>query len=392
MSRFSRAWWSCGVLMWSACTAQEPALVASNCDEPAGCTQQALHLDSVDVLLVVDDSASIAPRVAQLKEQLPRMMQALTTGSDGETNFPPAKSVHVAVTTTDMGAGAEYPPSCTALGRDGVFVRPGEVGVTCPVSYPGYLSYEGGAAPLSVVESAACVPLVFSDAEGFAGCGFEQPLEAALKALWPADDTRVQFSSGGGHGADANRGFLRDSSLLVVVIVTDEDDCSATDTSIFDVRAQELGSVNLRCLNHADKLHGVQRYVDHLKRVRPNNDNVIFGVVAGVSEELVSDDYRAEYELGTRSGAERYVDALLAHPTMQEQAVDASEPTGHVAASCVTLLNGETASATPPRRLLQVARGFGASAVVGSICSSEFGATMGRLIRAVGDKLSQHAD
>jgi hypothetical protein len=394
MSTLKHSWSLCGALTWAACAAQEPTLVASNCSQPEGCTKQALHLDSVDVLLVIDDSASIIGRAAQLKQQLPRMMEALTTGSDGDTRFPPAKSVHVAVTTTDMGVGDMPNPGCTSLGQDGLFVRPAEVGVTCDVAYPGYLSYEGGAAPLSVAESAACVPLAFSTGGPGTqiGCGFEQPLEAALKSVWPSDDPTVTFISGQGHGSDNNQGFLREDSVLVVVVVTDEDDCSAADESIFATHSVDPSASNLRCYHNPDKLYPVQRYVDHLKQVRPGNDNVVFAVVAGIPPELVSDELRAQYDLTKPAEAQRYFDAVLAHPQMQETPVDEDQPIGRLQPSCMTPTGGEgNAIALPPRRLVQVARGFGVNGVLGSLCSSEFGATMGRLIRAVGDKLSPQA-
>lgn len=392
MRCFSRAWWCSGAIVLSACAAQEPTLVASNCEQPGGCLKQALHLDSVDVLMVIDDSSSIAPRAEQLKQQLPRMLSALTTGTDGDASFPPAKSVHVAVTTTDMGAGNDAISFCKGTGQDGYFVRPGSVGVTCAVSYPGYLNYDGGPAALSVVDSAACVPLVFAEENRGNGCGFEQPLEAALKAVWPGDNHSIQFAQGSGHADDdTNRGFLRDDSLLVVIVVTDEDDCSAQDLSLFAPASEDPNApdINLRCHFGGDKLYGVQRYVDSLKHVRPDNDNVIFAVVAGVPAELVSDDFRARYDLTKANDAQRYYDDVLAAPLMQEQVVNPMDGTGHVAPSCA-MANGETIGlTTPPRRLVEVARGFGVNSVLGSLCTDGFGTTMGHLIRAVGEKLSR---
>jgi hypothetical protein len=297
-----------------------------------------------------------------------------------------------------MGAGDSTIPNCTGVGRDALFVRPGEVGVTCDVSYPGYLSYDGGPAAISVVESAACVPLVFSDSSNRSGCGFEQPLEAALKAVWPSEDSSIQFVHGRGHGTDDNRGFLRGDSLLVVIVVTDEDDCSAQDLSVFDSSSvnPNAPAINLACHYAGDKLYGVQRYVDHLKHVRPNNDNVIFSVVAGVPAELVADDFRGVYDLTQSADAKRYYDAVLAHPLMQERIDDPGDGAGHVSPSCVKLVAAAPDAfstevlhaATPPRRLVAVARGFGENAVLGSLCRDHFGDTMGHLIRAVGEKMS----
>jgi hypothetical protein len=55
---------------------------------------------------------------------------------------------------------------------------------------------------------------------GVDGCGYEQHLEGVKRAL---DGSRSE-----------NAGFLRDNAYLAVVIVADEDDCSAKDTKVFD--------------------------------------------------------------------------------------------------------------------------------------------------------------
>jgi hypothetical protein len=49
------------------------------------------------------------------------------------------------------------------------------------------------------------------------GCGYEQSLEAMYRALDPA----------------VNPGFIRDDAALAVLFITDEDDCSARDTSLY---------------------------------------------------------------------------------------------------------------------------------------------------------------
>ena len=394
----SKSWWSF-VLACAACGESAPSLVASNCDQATGCVQkEALQIDAVDILLVIDDSNSVVGKANELKAQLPRMLKAITTGRDGDVSFPPARSVHVAVTTSDMGTGSEENAftTCSAEGRDGMFVRPGEVGLTCDVSYPGYLVYEGGPAPVSVVESVGCVPLVFTDVDANgaprSGCGFEQPLEAALKSVWPDDDDSLEFLNGHGHGSAANAGFLRDNSLLVVIVVTDEDDCSTIEPGIFSP-ANRGGPyaeqpINLRCFLNPDKLLATSRYTDALKKLRPHNDNVIFAAIGGVPPELVADEFRARYDFDKPAQADQYFADVLAASGMQEQ-VDPEFTGGTeiLKPSCNVALEGLAQRATPPRRLVQVARGFGAQGVLGSICAPDFGATTGTIIRALGEKL-----
>jgi hypothetical protein len=392
----NRVWYWGALLAALAGCKSEPALVASNCDKQAGCvSREALKIDAVDILLVIDDSPSIAGVNRQLKEQLPRMLNAITTGDDEDISFPPAKSVHVAVTTTDLGAGeGTNIASCSAWGRDGTFVKPDEFGLTCEVDYPGYLAFEGGPAPIATVDTVGCVPLVtpqdMSQGAAGYGCGFEQPLEATLKALLP-EDAAVTFVHGEAHGDRENAGFLRENSLLVVIVVSDEDDCSTSDYGIFDPLSEQnrANGVNAACTENNDKLFDAERYVDNLKKLRPNNDNVIFAVIGGVPPNLVADDYRANFDLTTDEGVRGYYDLVLSDVHMQEALVG-SGMQQHLAPSCHTDWPQDqlALNANPPRRLLKVARGFGAQSVVASICDVDFGPAVGRMIRTIGEQLA----
>lgn len=70
----------------------------------------------------------------------------------------------------------------------------------------------------AVAEALAClIP------QGIDGCGFEAPLENMLQAIDPAKD----WNQGPGR-------FLRDGSVLAIVLIGDEPDCSTKDYSYFD--------------------------------------------------------------------------------------------------------------------------------------------------------------
>lgn len=67
--------------------------------------------------------------------------------------------------------------------------------------------------------------------QGIDGCGYEAPLEAMLRALDPGADWNT-----------AERPFLRQNSRLVIIVATDEADCSMTDYDVmFD---EQYWSVN----------------------------------------------------------------------------------------------------------------------------------------------------
>jgi hypothetical protein len=205
---------------------------------------------------------------------------------------------------------------------------------------------------------------------------------------------------GQGHGSTDNAGFLRDNSLLVVVVVTDEDDCSAENQELFltnNLTSTPLGPLNTRCGDYPNDLYPVQRYVTNLQHLRPGNDNVVVAVIAGLPADLVSDDFRSHYDLSKPEDADAYYSDVLADPRMQLVTVVPPEipEAANYAASCTTFLpappntwpNPVEYSARPPRRLVQVAQGFGPNSVLGSICSSDFGSTTGSIIHAIGQKL-----
>jgi hypothetical protein len=371
---------ACAVVL--AGCAQKPDLVASNCPGAKDCkaTSQPLsEIDTVDILLVVDNSPSMSGKIQELKKELPRLLNAIVTGESEDFKFPRAQSVHVAVATSDMGAnGTEGISNCSGLGNDGLFVQPGKAGVSCETMYPSYFAFEGGPAATATVDSVSCVPLsVFDDG----GCGFEQPLEAALKALEPASSP-ITFLAGHGHGSDENAGFLRKNSLLVVVVVSDEDDCSANNGQLFtppslldpsDPLASE--GLNTRCALHTDQLYNVDRYIYGLRALRPHNDNVIFATIGGVPADLVSGNGTPKFDL------------VLADPRMQNVTDDRGTPDNPsddgLRPSCMTA----DGPSFPPRRLVEVAKGFGVDGVIGSLCDDDFGATTGRIIEAIGGRM-----
>jgi hypothetical protein len=393
------------LLALAACKQQDPEVVASNCDQEGSCVpeEQALErIEEVDILLVIDSSGSIEGESEALKAQLPRMLNAIVTGSDQDTSFPPASSVHVAVATSDMGlVGIQGIEKCEGAGDDGIFLQPGVAGVTCDVDYPGFLAYDGAAAAIATVDTVSCVPLTGTD-----GCGFEQPLEAGLKALWPASNDAITFHGGPGHGEGANAGFLRPNSLLVVVVVTDEDDCSAADLSLFvpnplpdDPIAMQ--ALNLRCFHNPERLYAPERYIENFKALRPHNDNVIFATISGIPADLLSEEARAGVDFAVPAQVDAFYDAVLADPRMQEAPLDeAAAHGGSLTPSCdrtrvivdpevpdVAAPPPTIGRAYPPRRLIEVARGFGTNSVLGSICADDFGDTTGAIIRAIGERL-----
>jgi hypothetical protein len=232
----------------------------------------------------------------------------------------------------------------------------------CAPTYPAVLGWDPGGDPASFSSEVACVASL-----GTGGCGFEQQLEAVLKGLSPAAATTwtapgyvppIFVGGGTGHGDETE--FHRADAVLAIVVLTDEEDCSVREYSIFhqDERFTSVG-LNLRCFAFPETRYPIERYVDGLLALRPSPGQIVFAPVIGVPADLVGDRSRG-------------YDGWLDDPRMIET-VDPSLGE-RLAPSCSTADGG---FAFPPRRIVQLAAGLedrGARTTVGSICASDFGA------------------
>ena len=319
----------------------------------------------VDMLFMVDNSGSMAEEQASLAAQLPRLVQVLTSGDrtgDGPTpdDFTPIRDLHLGVVTSDMGVGGFTVPSCgnPDFGDDGILRTAGNpFDPTCMPTYPSFLAYVPGTSTETPEEFGAQFRCLA--APGTMGCGFEQQLEATLKALTPATSSLRFRADTTGHGDGANAGFLRPDSLLVVVLLTDEEDCSARPgfEDLFNPMSGTFeGPLNLRCFLYKAPQHPVSRYIDGLRALRPDRpDLLIVAAIAGVPVDLI------------RPGTPDYTGILA-----DERMIETLDPTvglGRVTPSCDVPGRG---LAFPPRRMVEVAQGFGANGVVQSICQDAF--------------------
>ena len=351
------------------------AFVGSACEGEDCCDQANGQLD---VLLMVDNSNSMSEEQVALAMQIPRLARALATGDsdgDGVQDFPALESVRVGVVSSDMGVGGFPVPTCDGgtagalFGDDGVLRTAGAPHIPgCATSYPpvAEAGADSSAAELEAfVSQVSCVATI-----GTGGCGFEQQLESVLKALTPSSSSIAFLGGTSGHGDGANAGFLRDDSMLAVVLVTDETDCSAANAEIFDPANPAYSSVdlNLRCYTFADQVHPTDRYVDGMLALRDDPADLIFATISGVPTDL--------------AGAP--LEDVLDDPRMQES-IDPSMTT-RLSPSCNVPGVG---IAMPPRRIVQVARDLddaGAQGVAGSICQEDFTPVIDALLRSVASR------
>ena len=288
--------------------------------------------NKLDLLIMVDNSNSMRDEQAALAAELPRMMNALLTGDldgDGQPELAPIEDVHVGVVSSDMGlVNVPGIDGCIGVGDDGVLKGTTMDTPVCNPSTEPFLHYDADAANRAdAANEISCRALL-----GVTGCGFEQQLESVLKALTPSSSD-LQFWSeqglteGVGHGDTNNAGFLRndpsDPSLIAVLLITDEEDCSNRDPAFLVPRASMSG-LNTRCFlegqrGAASKLHPIKRYIDGLRALRPGHDNLVFfGLIAGLPPDAVSAEAMSGVDFSNQAERNAFYDELLDHPKMQE--------------------------------------------------------------------------
>jgi hypothetical protein len=332
----------------------------------------------VDLLLVIDNSNSMTEEQASLAAEIPRLVDTLVNppdrDRDGEPDWLPVTDLHVGVVTSDMGTGGHRVPTCTepTFGDDGVLRTSGRTDMPgCMATYPPFLSFSGGEDVSSFARDVTCVANM-----GTGGCGFEQQLDAMLKALspsMPSSGEPVVFNMGTfGHGDRENAGFLRSNSLLAVIMLTDEEDCSAADPNVFDpMSGTYTGDLNLRCFMYPSAVHPISRYVDGLRDLRSERpDLFMLNFIVGIPTRL------------NEAGMNGRFDEILADPEMVER-VDTTSPTPRLVPSCNVPGRG---IAFPPRRLVQLAREFPEQSLVASICQSDYTPAVSNILARVGGR------
>jgi len=329
--------------------------------------------ERVDILLVVHAGPSMVEEQGALGELMSHVVRILTTGDvdlDGVQDFASLQDLHVGVVTSDMGAGGFAVATCEdepRFGDDGLLRAAGDTGdPACGAAEPGFLAFAPGDDTASFSSAVPCLANV-----GTRGCAFGQPLEAALKALTPSASSISFQAATVGHGDTDNAGFLRADSTLLVIIGSDEDDCSAAEPELFDpASARYSGEMSLRCFEHAEALHDLTRFVDGFLALATGRPTpVILAAVAGVPVDLVAGSSEADF------------DAILADPRMEAR-IDETMPT-RLAPVCDVPGRG---TASPARRLVTAVRDLdqrGGSGAVSSICQPD----ALRIVGAITEKL-----
>lgn len=188
---------------------------------------RAVNNPNLDILFVIDNSASMTEQQASLAQNFPRMMDVLEQLDGGLPN------IHIGVVTSDMGtlAYANGPgPGIGTIGQGGC-TGDGDGGALHLGKFLSDVALADGTRERNYAGSLRDAFGELANV-GAIGCGFEQHLLAMSHAF----------------ANPANAGFIRPDANLAVVIIADEDDCSALDASVLGPDSAALGPLHsFRC-------------------------------------------------------------------------------------------------------------------------------------------------
>ncbi len=242
--------------------------------------------DQVDLLFVVDNSENMEARQAQLALSFQSVFRQLNFGR----GMP---DLHIGVVSTDMGIG-EYGGTVPGCSQNGDAGRLGPMAQRCGVNGDAFLAMKSDVDGTLLANFEDELDDVFTCMTqlGESGCEYEQPLEAMRTAI---DEDALKSA-----------GFLRPDAVLGVVVLTDEDDCSAYNSEIFNPASTEFrdGDPNFRCFQSGVICQGddvykpglradchprtdseyittVDEYVDYMKDLKPDPRDRVFSAIIG---------------------------------------------------------------------------------------------------------------
>ncbi len=432
------------------------ALVASGCSDggptsacvpvaPRLRTSQRIALaepaiDAVDLLVVVENAASMAPYQHTFMQGFDRLLAQLQDAQvDPVTMRPryaPPRSLHVGVVSSDLGTPGSVVPSCSNsdLGDDGL-LNPIKSGLSLrthlpwttapagrrpprctddPNQYPSFLTFTADVSNATEFRD----DFVCNAYLSIGGCGLPAHLEAAYRALVTHNPRQMTGN------IDPNAGFVRDDAALAILVLANRDDGSTRDcrfaepgvpctdaVGVYDVMSPDWSSseLNLRFYMYTpgsrqDPTWPIDRYIDPM---RPNRgftslkpgrpELVFFGAIAGVPldtplrgvdwDRLLgrnpdgSDGYTGESAEGPVSMRQRNMDPMCSGRVVPSCRAEASPRSGACDSQSQPF-------AWPARRIAQVARRFDeryGNGMISSVCRQDFGdafTEFARLVRA----------
>jgi hypothetical protein len=215
----------------------------------------------IDILFVIDDSPSMLDKQTNLKNNFPNFINVLNTIEGGLPN------VHLGVVSSDLGTkgaddaqagpaiGSGGPGSCSGNGKSGNLQTNGTPLVSG--TFISDIKNQDGTRTTNYMGSLADAFSAIASL-GASGCGFEQHLEAAKRAL---------------NNNPANAGFLRPNAYLALVFIQDEDDCSIAHSTLLGSDTTTLGPLqSFRCNRFGHVCQQGGQSSDQMNQIGPKGD------------------------------------------------------------------------------------------------------------------------
>jgi hypothetical protein len=414
----------------------------SDAPAPATCSRSR----ATDILFVIDNTSGNHTNQLTLARNVRSFFDALlsppTDPATGRLRYPAATSLRVGVISTDLGTPGSTVPSCTNsdIGDDGRLnpirngqairlhqpwmsapagTRPARCAANDPNQYPLFLTFDAAAGVEDLRDDFVC----YGYLAGGGGCGLEQPLEAAYRALVVHDAREAPGNR------RANAGFVRDGAVLGLVVLSDEEDGSVRDcryaepgaacddaTGVFDSTSARWATtdLNLRFYMYRpgdpqDPTWGLDRYLDPsrpgrgLTAIKPGAPQlVVFGAIAGVPMSMpMRTDGGVDWDLllgRNPDGSDGFVGSSPEGPISMRQGNMDPSCASRVVPSCRregTMYDParpgcfitDQPFAWPSRRIAQVVRRFDehyGNGVIGSACRTDYGETL----RAIAERVA----
>ncbi len=409
-------------------------------------------VDSVDLLFVVDNSNSMSAYQQRLGAQFRVLIDELVAPpvvpGTGRPAHPPARSLHVAVVSSDLGTPGANIGTCNVspdVGDDGLLnpIRSGRAmavhrpssaaGIPAgarparctadPNQYPTFLEFDAESSDAAAFsEDFVCNAYLYTG-----GCGLEQQLESAYRAL-VVHNPREQAGN-----TDPNAGFVRPNAVLGIVVISDEEDGSVRDCryaeagqpctdalSVYDLAAVGWGDdddLNLRMYAYTpgssqDPTWALDRYFDPrnanrgFTSLKPGHpERVVFAGIVGVPLQVPTAAGQVDWDrlLGARADGSDAMEGTAAEGafTMRPNRREPTCPLHNMVPACrqegthfdpgtASCSNQGPAYAWPSRRIAEVARRFDrahGTGTVASICANDYAPALRQIVDRIGRSL-----
>jgi hypothetical protein len=217
-------------------------------------------VDKIDLLFMIDNSISMADKQQILAEAVPqlvtRLIQPATDPVTGKEEFKPVVDIHIGVISSSVGGhGGDQCSKTGAASNPSQYDNAHLIGSVRPnlQSYQnlGFLWWDptGQKATPPGEGNAGNLNSNFAShvtATGETGCGYEASLEAWYRFLVdpnPPADVVVNNNVAEITGVDdvvlqQRKDFLRQDSLVAIIMLSDENDCSIVDGGVNWIAAQ----------------------------------------------------------------------------------------------------------------------------------------------------------